>query len=144
VQSPSNRSVIIISGLLTLLVLGCALLAVAFRNGWLQTTPGTPRTAAVTTLAQATEADLGRMAGAGAEIARFSPATSDTEQNEVAIYRGKLEDAYRALDEAYAQVSALQTAQSQVSSRPGREDESAEHSDERHERRPRHRDADND
>ena len=34
-QGPSNRSVvIIISGLLTLLVLGGATLAVAFRNGW--------------------------------------------------------------------------------------------------------------
>jgi hypothetical protein len=39
---PSNRSVVIISGLLTLLVLGGASLAVAFRNGWVHVTSAAP------------------------------------------------------------------------------------------------------
>lgn len=36
-QVPPNRSIVIISGLLTLLVLGGGTLAVGFHNGWLRT-----------------------------------------------------------------------------------------------------------
>ena len=45
---PSNRSVVIISGLLTLLVLGGATLAVAFRNGWVHVTSAAPGPETVT------------------------------------------------------------------------------------------------
>ena len=143
-QSSSNRSVVIISGLLTLLVLGGAMLTLAFRNGWLQAAPTEPGAGAVTSLAQATDAEPGQTAGAARGVAPFSPPTTGTDESEVAIYRGELEDAYRALDEAYTQVRALQAAQSQVGPRGEREHESAEHHDERHERRSRHRDADDD
>ena len=39
---PANRSVVIISGLLTLLVLGGGTLAVGFHNGWLRTASDLP------------------------------------------------------------------------------------------------------
>lgn len=143
-QSSSNRSVVIISGLLTLLVLGGAMLTLAFRNGWLQAAPTEPGAGAVTSLAQAPDADAGRTAGAAPGVAPVSPSTTGADQGEVAIYRGELEDAYRALDEAYAQVRALQAAQSQTGARGEREHESAEHHDERHGRPSRHRDADDD
>lgn len=125
-QSSSNRSVVIISGLLTLLVLGGAMLTLSFPNGWLQAAP--------------TESHAGAARGA----TPFPPSTTGTNENDVALYRGELDDAYRALDEAYTQVRALQAAQSQVGPRAEREPESAEAHDERHERRPRHRDADHD
>ena len=109
-QNPSSRFVIVISGLLTLLVLGGGMLTLALHNGWLQVAPATT--------------------------------PGQAQQDEVALYRGKLEDAYRSLDEAYAQVRALQSAQSQVSGREGRERgerEGREHaSGERHESRRRH------
>ncbi|MEQ1756736.1 MAG: hypothetical protein ABL986_00325 [Vicinamibacterales bacterium] len=114
-QGSSNRSVVIISGLITLLVLGSATLAVAFRNGWVHVASAAPRPDVVTALAQPTDADV--------------------TQSEVAAYRGQLEEAYRALDDAYAQVRSLQAAQSQLAS-GGDED--------RHERRSRHRESDDD
>ena len=57
---PSNRSVVIISGLLTLLVLGGATLAVAFRNGWVHVTSAAPGPDTVTARVQPTDADRGR------------------------------------------------------------------------------------
>jgi len=111
-QGPSNRSVVIISGLLTLLVLGGATLAVAFRNGWVH-------------------------------VASSAPG-ADVDQSEVAVYRGKLEDGYRALDVAYAQVRSLQTAQSQLASRGDSDRAFTEHDDDRHERHPGHRESDDD
>ena len=111
-QGPSNRSVVIISGLLTLLVLGGATLAVAFRNGWVRVASAAP--------------------------------VADADQGEIAVYRRKAEEAYRALDDAYAQVRSLQTAQSQVASRGEGDRAFTDHDDERHERRSRHRESDDD
>jgi len=116
--SPQNRSVVIISGLLTLLVLGGATLAVAFRNGWVTVTPASADAAA-------------------APIAAAPVLAAD--QSEVAVYRGKLEEAYRALDEAYAQVRTLQAAQSPVASRGGDDDD-----DDDHQRSARRRRSDDD
>ncbi len=121
---PSNRSVVIISGLLTLLVLGGATLAVAFRNGWVQVASATPSPDAVTALAQ--------------------PPDANVVQDEIGVYRGKLEEAYRALDDAYAQVRTLQTAQSVPASRSDGDRAFAEHDDDRHERRSRQRKSDDD
>lgn len=143
-QSSSNRSVVIISGLLTILVLGGAMLTLAFRNGWLQAAPTERGSGAVTSLAKATDAAPGQTAGAARGVALFSPPTTGTDESAVAVYRAELEGAYRALDEAYTQVRALQAAQSQSGARGEREHESAEHDDERRERRSRHRDADDD
>jgi len=116
--SPQNRSVVIISGLLTLLVLGGATLAVAFRNGWVTVTPASASAAAVPVAA---------------------PPVLAADQSEVAVYRGKLEEAYRALDEAYAQVRTLQAAQSPVASRGGDDDD-----DDDHQRSARRRRSDDD
>jgi hypothetical protein len=127
---PSNRSVVIISGLLTLLVLGGATLGVAFRNGWVQVASATPPADGATALAPPTGA-----------VPSAAPAAA-ADSGEVAVYRQKLEEAYRALDEAYAQVRSLQTAQSQVASRGGGERESGDDDDDRRERRPRRRESD--
>jgi hypothetical protein len=123
-QGSSNRSVVIISGLVTLLVLGGATLAVGFRNGWVQVASAAPRPDVVTALAQPTDADV--------------------VQSEVAAYRGQFEEAYRALDDAYAQVRSLQAAQSQLASRGDGDRAFAEHEDDRHERRSRDRESDDD
>ena len=116
-QGPSNRSVVIISGLLTLLVLGGATLAVAFRNGWVHVASAAPSPDAVTALAQPTDADRSRTVTPPREADPSAAPGADVDQSEVAVYRGKLEEAYRALDDAYAQVRSLQTAQSQLASR---------------------------
>ena len=141
---PSNRSVVIISGLLTLLVLGGATLAVAFRNGWVHGASAAPRPAAVTAFTQPTDTDRSRLITPSREADPSATLSADVAQSEVAVYRGKLEEAYRALDDAYAQVRSLQTAQSQLASRGDGDRAFTDHDDERHERRSRHRESDND
>ena len=122
-QGPSNRSVVVISGLLTLLVLGGSTMAVAFHNGWVHVASAAPRPD---------------------EAAPSAAPGADADQSEVAAYRGKLEEAYRALDDAYAQIRSLQTPQSQVASRGDGDRAFTEHDDDRHGRRPRHRESDDD
>jgi hypothetical protein len=141
---PSNRSVVIISGLLTLLVLGGATLAVAFRNGWVHVASAAPRSDAVTALAQPTDTDRSRTVTPSREADPSAAPGADVDQSEIAVYRGKLEEAYRALDDAYAQVRSLQTAQSQLASRGDGDRAFTDHDDERHERRSRHRESDDD
>jgi hypothetical protein len=143
-QAPSNRSVVIISGLLTLVVLGGATLAVAFRNGWVHVGPAAPSLDAVTALAQPTAADRSQTVNPPREVDPSAAPGMDADQREVAVYRGKLEEAYRALDDAYAQVRSLQSAPSQLASRGDGERAFTEHDDERHEQRPRHRESDDD
>ena len=115
-QLPATRSIVIISGLLTLLVLGGGTLAVAFHNGWLRTGPDT---ASRETVAASTQP---RPAGDDQQtampITRSSPATGGAvaTQDEVGVYRQRLEEAYRALDDAYAQIRALQSPQPQLAS----------------------------
>lgn len=111
----SNRSVVIISGLLTLLVLSGATLAVAFRNGWVTVAPAAAPVVAAPVVAAPVEAST----------------VSAADQSEVAVYRGKLEEAYRALDESYAQVRTLQAAQSQVAPRGGDDDDDDDDDDDR-------------
>lgn len=143
-QGPSNRSVVVISGLLTLLVLGGATLAVAFRNGWVHVASAAPSPDAVTALIQPTDADCGQTVAPPREADPSAAPGAAADQSEVAVYRVKLEEAYRALDDAYAQVRSLQTAQSQVASRGDGVRGFTEHEDDRHERRPRHRESDDD
>jgi len=143
-QGPSNRSVVIISGLLTLLVLGGATLAVAFRNGWVQVASAAPSPDTVTALAQPADADRSRTVPPPREADRSAAPGADVDQSEAAVYRGKLEDAYRALDDAYAQVRSLQAAQSQLASRGDEDRAFTEHDDDHHERRARHRESDDD
>jgi type V secretory pathway adhesin AidA len=48
-------------------------------------------------------------------------------QDEVGVYRQKLEEAYRALDDAYAQIRALQSPQAQLASARTDDDGFTEH-----------------
>lgn len=143
-QGPSNRSVVIISGLLTLLVLGGATLAVGFRNGWLQTGPG----AAIgdgTALASPNDAERTRTLPPAREANPSSAPDAGAAQSEAVVYQEKLEEAYRALEDAYAQIRSLQGAQSQIAFRGDRDRAFTEHDDEdRRERGSRRRGSDDD
>ena len=104
---PASRSVVIISGLLTLFVLAGLTLGLAFHNGWL-------RTAAADTPTRETE---------------LSPATptQGRTQDAVGVYREKLAEAYRALDDAYVQLRALQSPQPQLASARNDDERLTEH-----------------
>ncbi len=143
-QDPSNRFVVIISALLTLLVLGGATLAVGFRNGWLHVATDAPSRDAVTARTQLTGAERGGTLPTAPE-ANPSPALeAGAAQGEVVVYREKLEEAYRALDDAYAQIRSLQTAQSQLASRGDGDRRFTEHDDDHRERGSRRRESDDD
>ena len=142
-QDPSNRFVVIISALLTLLVLGGATLAVGFRNGWLHVATDAPSRDAVTALAQRTDAERSRTLPT-ARDANPSTLEAGADQGEVVVYREKLEEAYRALDDAYAQIRSLQTAQSQPASRGDGDRRFTEHDDDHRERGSRQRESDDD
>ena len=120
-MSNPSRSVVVIAGLVTVLVLAIGTTAVAFRNGWIQLAAqadvNTPPAALPTAALSATDTSM-------------APADVET-------YKQKLTEAYRALDEAYAQIRALQAAQSQtsVARRGGESDDD----DDRRERRSGHR-----
>ena len=122
---PATRSVVIISGLLTLLVLGGGTLAVGFHNGWLRTASDSP--SRETAAASAQPPVTGNDRDAVARLTERSPApsTQGAIQDEVGVYRQKLEEAYRALDDAYAQIRALQSPQPQLAS--ARNDDEREH-----------------
>ena len=125
-QALSNRSVVIISGLLTLIVLGGATAAVAFRNGWLQVAAAAPSADAVIARAQSPEAErspIGQNARGEFSVGSLSGAAQD----DVVVYEKKLEEAYRALDDAYAQIRSLQTAQTRPASRGDGDRSFAEH-----------------
>ena len=144
-QDPSNRSVVIISALLTLLVLGGATLAVGFRNGWLHAATDAPSRDAVTALAQLTDAERSRTLPTAREGNPSPALEAGADQSEVVVYREKLEEAYRALDDAYAQIRSLQTAQSQLASRSDGDRRFTEHGDDDHrERGSRRRESDDD
>jgi hypothetical protein len=138
----ARRSVVIISGLLTLLVVGGGTLAVGFHNGWLRTASDSPsrETAAASAQPTPTENDrdvVGRLAEASP-----APSAPDTIQDEVGVSRQKLEEAYRALDDAYAQIRGLQSPQPQLASARTDGEKFREHDgdDDRRERRSdRHR-----
>lgn len=142
-QGSSNRFVVIISALLTLLVLGGATVAVGFRNGWLQVATDAPSRTAVTAVAQLTDAERSRTPQPARE-ANPSPAlNAGADQSEVVVYRKRLEEAYRALEGAYAQIRSLQTAQPQFASRGDGDRRFTEHGDDDHrERGSRRRESD--
>jgi|RhiMethySRZTD1v2_1073278.scaffolds.fasta_scaffold04729_11 hypothetical protein len=114
---PASRSVVLISGLLTLLVLGGGTLAVAFHTGWLRTASAdVPSREAVTASAQSTPTPNGQAAAARLTEPSLPPSTQGATQDEIGVYRQKLEEAYRALDDAYAQIRVLQSPQPQLAS----------------------------
>lgn len=122
-QGFSNRSIVVISGLLTLLVLGGATLAVGFHHGWLYTRSSAPAAAR----SSADSADISDSAVPAAESGSPSGGSiGASAQDDVAMYRQKLGEAYRALDDAYAQIRVLQTPQTRLASDGVSEDRFAE------------------
>lgn len=125
---PTSRSVVIISGLLTLLVLGGGTLAVALHNGWLRTAAADVQSReTLTASTRATPTGNDRAAVARLTEPSPAPPTQGAIQDEVGVYRQKLEEAYRALDDAYAQVRALQSPQPQLASARNDDDRFREH-----------------
>ena len=123
---PASRSVVIISGLLTLLVLGGGTLAVGFRHGWLRTASESPSRE---TAASAQTTPTGSDRDAVARLTEPSPApsTRGAIQDEAGVYRQKLDEAYQALEDAYAQIRALQSPQPQLVSARNDDDRFREH-----------------
>jgi hypothetical protein len=142
-QSSSNRSIVVISGLLTLLLLSGGALALGFHNGWLHAGSGAAIPATVSAASQPGDGRSERRA----PIEPTPPPAGSTQtatQDETAVYRQKLDDAYRALDDAYAQIRALQAPQLRLASIEDGDGRSTSHDgdDEHRERRPRRRDSD--
>lgn len=124
---PANRSVVIISGLLTLLVLGGGTLAVGFHNGWLRTAPDLPGRETADASAQPTPAGNDRDAVARLTEPSPAPSIQGAIQDEVGVYRRELEEAYAALDDAYTQIRELQSTQPQLASVRNDDDRFREH-----------------
>jgi hypothetical protein len=124
---PASRSVVIISGLLTVLVLGGGTLAVGFHNGWLRIASDSP--SRETAAARAQPTPTGNDRDAVARLAEPSPTPSAQVAipDEAGVYRQTLEEAYRALDDAYAQIRALQSPQPQLASARNDDDRFREH-----------------
>jgi hypothetical protein len=122
---PANRSVVIISALLTLLLLGGGTLAVGLHNGWVRTASDSPTRETLTANAHTTATGNDREAVAGLTGQSPAPPTQGATQDEAGVYRQKLEEAYRALDDAYAQIRALQSPQPQLAS--ARNDDERKH-----------------
>jgi zona occludens toxin (predicted ATPase) len=137
-QVSTSRSVVIISGLLTLLVLSGGALALAFHNGWLRTGSSGPAADAVSADSQASNVRHDSVGSTAAASAAVDPAQTTT-QDEAAVYRQKLDEAYRALDDAYAQIRVLQTPQISLASADGSDERITNHDrdDDRREQRSR-------
>ena len=124
---PARRSVVIISGLLTLLVLGGATLAVGFHNGWLRTASNSPSRETAAASAQPTPTGSDRDAVARLTEPSPAPSAQSAMQDEAGVYRQKLDEAHRALDDAYAQIRVLQSPQPQLASARNDDDRFREH-----------------
>ena len=146
-QGSVNRSVVVVSGLLTLLLLCGATLALALHNGWLRTSAGAPAADTLQALAQAA-AEPGVPDPAAVRLSVVSNAqTPAAGPDDVAVYRTKLEEAYRALDDAYLQIQSLQTANAPLADGDGtaargrrhHDDDEGHHEGEGRRRRSEHR-----
>ena len=142
-QVSTSRSVLIISGLLTLLVLSGGALALAFHNGWLRTASRALAADAVRADSQASNVRYDSTAPAAAESSAVDP-TEALAQHEADGYRQRLEEAYQALDDAYAQIRVLQAPQIKLASGDGSDEPITSHDrdDDHRERRSRRRDSD--
>jgi len=124
---PASRSVVIISGLLTVIVLGGGTLAVGFHNGGLRTASDSPSRETAAASAHPTPTGRDRDAVAGLTEPSPAPSTQGAIQDEIGAYRQKLEEAYRALDDAYAQIRSLQSPQPQLASARNEDERLREH-----------------
>ena len=139
----ANRSILIIACLLTLLVLSGGGLALGFHNGWLRTGSGVATPEAIGAHSQRNDARNGSAGPIGARPSAVVSAPTVT-QDEAAVYRQKLDEAYRALDDAYAQIRVLQAPQVRLASIDDRDAGGTGHDgdDDRRERRSRRHDSD--
>ena len=112
---PSSRFVVIISALLTLLVLGRRDAGGRVPQWLVTRRNGAPSGHAVTALAP--DAPRSRTLPTAREVNPSPVLESGADQREAVVSIQKLEEAYRALDAAYAQIRSLQTVQSQFASR---------------------------
>jgi hypothetical protein len=137
-QVSAHRAVVVISGLLTLLVLGGGALAVGFHNGWVRIASQET----VTADPQPSAASNESVAPISAEGAAPEPA-QPTAEDDAAMHRQKLDEAYRALDDAYAQIRALQSPPPRFASARDDDRRFGEHDgdDDRRERRSGRRDS---
>lgn len=139
----SNRSILIISGLLTLLVLSGGALALGFHNGWLRIGSNAATPDAIGADSQPSDA---RKDGAALIEARPSAvgSTQTATQDEAAVYRQKLDEAYRALDDAYARIRVLQAPELRLASSDDGDERRTGHddNDDHRERRSRRHDSD--
>lgn len=142
-HSFSNRSILIISGLLTLLVLSGGALALGFHNGWLRSGSGAATPEAIGADSQPSDARNDGAAPIGAKPSAVG-STQTTSQDEAAVYRQKLDEAYRALDDAYAQNRELQAPQVRLASSDDSDERDTGHdgNDDDRERRSRRHDSD--
>jgi hypothetical protein len=123
-QVSANRAVVIISGLMTLLVLSGGALAVGLHQGWIRIASND----AVAADPQASVALNEREAAMSSEAPAARAAQRAT-QDETAIYRQKLDEAYLAPDDAYAQIRALQSPQAALAAARHDDDRDAERDD---------------
>lgn len=100
-HSSSNRSILIISGLLTLLVLSGGALALGF------TTAGCAAGRAQPLRKRSVQIHSRAIGPKPSAVG----STQTANQDEAAIYRQKLDNEYRALDDASAQIRVLQAPQ---------------------------------
>ena len=114
-HSSSNRSILIISGLLTLLALSGGALALGFHSDWLRSGSAAASPEAIGADSQPDDARTDGAASIGTNRSAVG-STQTATQDEVGVYRQKLEEAYRALDDAYAQIRVLQSPQPQLAS----------------------------
>lgn len=142
-HSFSNRSILIISGLLTLLVLSGGALALGFHNGWLRSGSGAATPEAIGADSQPSDT---RNDGASLIAAKPSAvgSTQTTSHADAAVYRQKLDEAYRALDDAYAQIRVLQAPQVRLASSDDSDERDTGHdgNDDVRKRRSRRHDSD--
>ena len=142
-HSSSNRSILVIAGLLTLLVLSGGTLALGFHNGWLRSGPGAATPEAIGADSQPSDA---RKDGAAPIEAKPSAvdSTQTQTQDQAAVYRQKLDEAYQALADAYAQIRVLQAPQIRLASSDDRDERGTGHdgNDDHRQRRFRRHDAD--
>jgi hypothetical protein len=138
-QVSARRSIAIIAGLLTVLVLGTGALVVAIQNGTVRIARADAGPATALATAPAMPGSNGNGDGPFAQ----SPGTAVTPaevQDELDEYRQKLDEAYKALNEAYGQIRALQSVGPNVAfAREDRSDHVGE--DDRHQRRPGRRES---
>ena len=111
-QRISNRTIVVIAGLVTVIFLFAGSAAVAFYNSWLRVAVTADQANGVTAQALPESVVAAAAPVLDQEGSTPPPSVAGREpENEAVVYRQKLDEAYQALDEAYVQIRSLQAAQ---------------------------------